>query len=333
MAKAGACLARSLIMAAALRRRAITVGDLPAVLGILAASDLAVLGRTDFTASEVEVDLRDADKEHVGWYDDAGALAAYGWVSRVGASNKVEIDVYVAPSADRSLGVEALELLESRGRELVTQAGHSQAVLDSGAYRQDERTRGWLAARGFEIGTSFARMRIDLDDPVGPPLFVEGATVRRSAGSQDDLRTAHALQEEALVGHYGHVARDFATWRRRWDEHGAGWCSLWLAELGGSAVGLLVGTEQFVEDEGAGYVRTLGVIPAGRGRGIAKALLRQYFAAQQEMGRAAVLLHVDVHNVTKALALYESVGMRPVLIIDAWSKLSPTPRLDSDAPL
>ena len=33
-----------------------------------------------------------------------------------------------------------------------------------------------------------------------------------------------------------------------------------------------------------------------------------------------MLLHVDVANVTSALRLYESVGMRPVLEIDAWAK-------------
>jgi hypothetical protein len=33
-----------------------------------------------------------------------------------------------------------------------------------------------------------------------------------------------------------------------------------------------------------------------------------------------VLLHVDVANVTGALRVYESVGMRAVLEIDAWAK-------------
>jgi ribosomal protein S18 acetylase RimI-like enzyme len=53
---------------------------------------------------------------------------------------------------------------------------------------------------------------------------------------------------------------------------------------------------------------------------VAKALLRDCFAAAQRAGRKAVLLHVDVANVTGALRLYESVGMRPVLEIDAFAK-------------
>ena len=86
----------------------------------------------------------------------------------------------------------------------------------------------------------------------------------------------------------------------------------------------IVGTEHFVEDDNAGYVRSLGVLPAGRGRGVAKQLLHTYFAASQAAGRDAVLLHVDVANVTNALVLYESVGMRSVLQIDAWAKRTPT---------
>ena len=52
-------------------------------------------------------------------------------------------------------------------------------------------------------------------------------------------------------------------------------------------------------------------------------MLRQYFSTQYAEGRTGVLLHVDVANVTNALALYESVGMHPVLEIDAWAKRVP----------
>ena len=120
------------------------------------------------------------------------------------------------------------------------------------------------------------------------------------------------------------MPRDFDRFRERFLEHGDGWSSLWLAELDGTPVGLLVGTRQFEEDDDAGYVRRLGVIPAGRGHGVAKALLRHYFSASQAEGRVAVLLHVDVANVTNALGVYSSVGMRPILEIDAWAKRAPS---------
>lgn len=309
-------------MTASFLRRSVTVDDLPAVVGLLTASDHAVLGRTDFTVTELEADLRNEDMEHQGWYDDAGALIAYGWVLRIGASNKVEVDAYVDPSHDTDIGVELLGALEQRGRELVSEAGHDSAAFDIGVYRQDERTRQWLAARGFAVATTFTRMRIDFHAPVEVPP-VAGVTVRRSDADDADLRLAHRLDEASFTEHYGEVAQDFDAFRKRFTEHGEGWSSLWLAELDGAPVGLLVGTKQFEEDEDAGYVRRIGVIPAGRGRGVAKALLRHYFSAAQAEGRGAVLLHVDVANVTNALGVYESVGMRSFLEIDAWAKSSP----------
>jgi ribosomal protein S18 acetylase RimI-like enzyme len=281
----------------------------------------------------MEADLRNMNMEHHGWYDDAGALVAYGWVQRVGRSSKVQIDVYVHPSQGAAVGVELLATLEDRGRALAAEAGQGHAVFDVGAYRQDERTREWLGARGFEVATTFTRMRIDFDGPFAQPEPVAGLTVRRSDADEADLRVAHAIDEESFTEHYGEVAQDFDEFRKKFAEHGEGWSTLWLAELDGTPVGLLVGTRQFEEDDDAGYVRRLGVIPSGRGHGVAKALLRHYFWASQGEGRVAVLLHVDVANVTNALGVYESVGMRPILEIDAWAKRSSVDAVDSDRPL
>jgi mycothiol synthase len=307
----------------ALHRRPVTVDDLAAVAELLTAYDHAVLGHADFTMTELESDLRAERGEKLGWYDDAGTLVAYGWVARVGDSPKIELDAYVHPSHDVEVGVETMAVLESRGTELSADAGHDHAVYDIGIYRQDERARQWLTARGFAVGTTFTRMRVDFDGPVDLPPSDGSLSVRRSDLSDTDTAIGHALEEEAFLEHYGHVPRGVERFRERLTEHGEGWASLWLADLEGTPVGQLVGTRQFEEDENAGYVRGLGVIPAGRGRGVGTALLRHYFSACQAEGRDAVLLHVDVANVTNALGLYESVGMRPILEIDAWTKTAP----------
>lgn len=317
---------------AALHRRPVSVADLPAVAGLLTASDLAAMGRMDFTTTEVEGDLRDVRKEHQGWYDDAGTLVAYGWVTLAGDSSKVEVDAYVHPGYDVAIGVDLLANLEARGRELAAAAGHDHAIFDANAYRQDDRTRHWLRARGFEVGTTFTRMRIDFDGPVELGEPTPSVTVRRTTASDDDLRLAHELEEDAFAEHYGHVWRSFDRFRDRFFELGDSWCSLWLADLNGTPVGLLVANQQFVEDDNAGYIRSLGVIRAGRGHGVAKALLRHYFSTSQAEGRDGVLLHVDVANVTSALGVYESVGMRPILEIDAWAKRSPVDVVGSDTP-
>lgn len=311
---------------ARLHRRTVTIDDLDAVADLLAASDIAVLGRTDYTREEVASDLRDEEIRHEGWYDDGGALVAYGWVKRSGDSSKVVVDCYVAQDADPTVGPDLVAHLEGRAAVLAKEAGHDHAVLDIGAYRQDERTAGWLRTRGFAVGTTFTRMRIDLDPetPVHQPQLPPGVALRRTDGSEEPLRVAHRLNEEAFTEHYGHVPSDFERYRKSFEEHGPDWSTLYLADLDGAPVGLLIGTDQFREDDDCGYVRSIGVVRAGRGRGIAKALLRRYFADCHAAGRAGVLLHVDVSNVTNALRVYESVGMRPVLEIDAWAKTVPT---------
>jgi len=170
---------------ARLNRRTVTIDDLDAVVALLAASDIAVLGRTDYTADEVATDLRDEDIHHEGWYDDTGALVAYGWVMRSGESSKVVVDAYVAQDAEPSTGPDLIAHLEGRAAALAKAAGHDHAVLDIGAYRQDERSAGWLRARGFMVGTTFTRMRIDLDpaQPVPETPLPDGVTLRRTDGS------------------------------------------------------------------------------------------------------------------------------------------------------
>jgi ribosomal protein S18 acetylase RimI-like enzyme len=286
-----------------------------------------VLGRRDYTDVEVANDLRRADAQAWGWFDPSGRLVAYGWLSQVEGSEKVQVDAYVHPSYDAALGFDVLGHLESIGLELVEAAGHDAAVFDTGVYRQDEKTREWMRARGYSTPTVFVRMRVDLDEPVEQPDPGSGVRVRRSDRSPQDLRIAHRIDEDSFTEHYGHVPTSFESWQERLVEPGDDWAEVWLADLDGEPSGALVGTRQFVEEENAGYVRTLGTLPAARGRGVAKALLRAYFAACRDAGRAAVLLHVDVANVTGALALYESVGMRRVLEIDAWTKRA-TVRLD-----
>lgn len=300
--------------------RPMTLVEAPAVAALLLASDIAALGRSDYTLTEVEGDLRRSDLEHTGWYDESGALVCYGWVGREGQSSKVEVDAYVHPEKDPALGPQVLATLEARGLELVAEAGHDHALFDTAAYRQDERTRGWLATRGFEIATTFTRMRIDLPGPAIAAEPPAGVVVRRSDAGDDDLRAAHDVDDTSFTEHYGHAPLTFDGFRSKFDENGPGWASLWLGDLDGEPAGVLIGTQQFVEEDNAGYVRRLGVLPTARGRGLARALLQAYFAAQQEDGRTAVLLHVDQGNVTNALGLYESVGMRAVLQIDAWTK-------------
>ena len=73
-------------------------------------------------------------------------------------------------------------------------------------------------------------------------------------------------------------------------------------------------------EEGRTYIRTLGVIPQARGRGIASWLLSSAFAQAAREGRTSVSLSVDSENPTGAVGLYERVGMRAEQVIDLFSQ-------------
>ena len=69
-----------------------------------------------------------------------------------------------------------------------------------------------------------------------------------------------------------------------------------------------------------GYVGVLGVLKPFRGRGLAQLLLRRAFVHYRDLGRRATLLSVDASNATGAVALYERVGMTPVLVMEAYER-------------
>jgi mycothiol synthase len=299
--------------------------DLADLFDFLVHCDTAVIGQADISEEEVAADLRNPAVESYGWRDASGQLVAHGYAERVGDSEKVVVDVYVRPDhPDQDLGLEVFRFLEERGRAAVEADGLGSVLYDMGAWRQDVQTQDWLRRSGYESPTSFVRMRIDL--PPGRPVespAVPGVRVRRTAMSEDDVRAAHRVDSEAFVEHFGFVPVDLEHYRHRLTEHGPDFTQLWLAEVDGEVAGLLVGSKRFEQVHDAGYVDSLATLPAARGRGAGTSLLRAYFVSEQAAGRSAVFLHVDVANATGALAIYESVGMRPFETIDAWVKQVP----------
>ena len=81
-----------------------------------------------------------------------------------------------------------------------------------------------------------------------------------------------------------------------------------VAEMDGRLVGVLTGLVR----SGRGWVRQLAVLADHRGLGIGEALLRSSFAMMRTRGLPVARLNVDVENESRALALYERVGMREV---------------------
>jgi ribosomal protein S18 acetylase RimI-like enzyme len=142
----------------------------------------------------------------------------------------------------------------------------------------------------------------------------------RTAQAEADQRVVHALFQESFAQHFDHHAEEYEPWRVRMNADELDWSLVWIASLDqpGAApadVGVLLGRNN---RETMGWVRGLGVLPSGRGRGIATFLLRVAFAEFARRGRDQVGLGVDTENVTNALRLYEGLGMTLHFAADTW---------------
>ncbi|MFE2757454.1 GNAT family N-acetyltransferase [Actinosynnema sp. NPDC059335] len=292
--------------------------DAEPILGLVHAYTTAVIGFADYTLEDMCDELRrpGVDLERDAWLvlDAAGAPVGYATANGKSGSDEVDVDVV---SADPAVADWLFERVLARAREIGREGGHREVTVDQGVYRDDAALRARVAALGFEAATTFHRMRIDHVGDVPPPAPVAGLALRQAV--DPDVRpVVHEVWNASFAGHFGFVPKPFGQWHEELERKSVfDWSGLWLAELDGRPAGFLSCTDQFA-DENRGYVGHLGVLPRARGRGVAKHLLGHAFHRDAAAGRVGTVLHVDSNNPTPALGLYESVGMRPVLVIDVW---------------
>lgn len=302
--------------------RAPELADAEQIFDFVSAYNIALVGFPDITLDDVKDELVEPgfDARTDGWlvFGPDGALAGYGWaMGGAGDSDLVDVDV-IAPA--REIADWLFDRVLSRAAGIGRARGHAEVTVDQGIDRGDELLRGLATEHGFASGTTYHRMRIDHTAPVAEPELPAGA-VLRDATDEDVRRTAHALVEASFQDHFGSVPTPYDEWLENREARSSfQWSQLTVLELDGSAVAVCECTDQFIPDEDCGYVAKLGVLPSARGKGLAKFLLRRAFATDASAGRAGTILHVDTNNVTPALGLYTSVGMRPVLVIDVWRR-------------
>ena len=299
--------------------------DAEAIFGVIGRHNTPLVGSPDITLAEVADELTEPgfDPDHDAWlvHDPEGVDVAYGWAFRKGSSELVDIAIF----ADDTVADWVWAQVLGRARAMGSAAGHDAITVTVDMYQNDDAQRDRARARGFAPVTTFQRMRIDFDGPPPEPVVPAGVMVRTGPGDEAFRRDAHAVSTRAFVGQFGYVRRSFEEWHGSIDAATTSdWGQVRVAYLDGEPVAMVRGTNQFVDDEACGYVATVAVLPDARGQGLAKLLLLQAFVDDHRRGRRGTVLHVDANNVTPALGLYRSVGMRPVLAIDVWQARTPT---------
>jgi ribosomal protein S18 acetylase RimI-like enzyme len=304
---------------AGFRWRRPTMADAEAILDVIAWRNTPLVGSPDFTLVEVRDFLSHPglDLSTSAWFVEGpdGSSVGFGWAHGKGTSDIVDIEVLAHDDVADWLWERVLE----RAREIGSAAGHAEINVDVDVYQNDEALRARAGARGFVPATTFQRMRIDFDDAPTVPAVPSGVVVRTGPGDERLRRDAHDVWRAAFGEHFGFVEKSFEDWHLGIESaETSDWAQLHVAYVDGAPAGMLRGSNDFVEDEDCGYVATVAVVPRARGRGLAKLLLRQAFVDDFRRGRRGTVLHVDSNNVTPAVDLYVSVGMRPVLAIDVW---------------
>ena len=297
-----------------------TMDDLPAVVDLLVTSDIAEFGEPDTDLDETRDFWRRQDLANDHWLatDDGGAPVAYVEVSR---DRGVHIEVWVTVHPDhrrRGIGSRLADLAEARAVELVERAPPGTRVTGQAwVNAREDGVREFVRRRGYEPVRRFWRMKIDMgDEPPPGPRWPDGITVR-TFDAATDARATFEAAEEAFADHWGHVPATFEEWIKRTEGDSFDPNLWWLAMDGDEIAGTAL-CATYLE---LGWVGTLGVRRAWRGRGLGEALLRHSFIEFHRLGRRSVALGVDAESLTGATRLYERAGMSVDRVHELWTRI------------
>jgi mycothiol synthase len=282
--------------------------DAEAVAALVQARDVADFGEPDFTADDLRDDwLRPRfDRERDSWLvtGPTGRIVGYAYVWESQPGRELDADAYVLPEyAGRGLGGQLLELVERRACQI---ANGRSMYLGVFAASVNTDKRDLLERRGFRIGRSAFRMRVDLSrrpdhdrvvpdgyviGPLAPTMYDDIGSVFGAAFSAHRRFTPNRMQEW-LDSRFAHPAFDPSLCR--------------VARRGAEIVGAVM-----VFDVGeTGYTSQIAVRPEDRGVGLGPALLHAAFAALRDKGQMRVIVSVDADGDPSMIGMYEAAGMR-----------------------
>ncbi len=279
---------------------------MPAIAELFAAQEEAKLGRpSHLTVDDVDGWLQTTTFETNTWLFEEDRPVATAFAQLHGDRGFALGAVH--PSAEeRGLGSQLIELTERRMSE-------EKAVrILAWTLAADLPAAELFIRHGYREVRRFWEMAIDLErEPAAPAIAIE--TFR-----EEEAAAFHAAAEEAFEDHWEPQAEPFETWWSRQRARSNYDPSLWFVVRDGEEVVAIARNEQRVN---GGYVGSLGVRRAWRGRGYGRALLLHTFREFRRRGLTRATLGVDAANPTGATQLYESVGMHVDLESVVWEKL------------
>ncbi len=158
--------------------------------------------------------------------------------------------------------------------------------------------------QGFQQVRQFYTMRMPLDHPIPTAALPPGFS--RRPFTPHDLDKVFDAKVEIFRDHWGGQHDSFDEWRSDINQAGFDPDLWWVIYAEDEIAGMVLSQPSNQE---IGWVGIVGVRRAWRKRGLAQTMLLQCFAEYQRRGFHYVQLGVDSNSPTKAVALYERVGM------------------------
>lgn len=238
-----------------------------------------------------------------------GRIAGYAEVINVHEHATLEMNGNVHPDfKGRGIGTALLRAVEKRARAIMSLAGMDARVLIKTTLNKNDGDGIALHQNeGYLPMHHHWRMEILLDDPPQEPNFPAGIELRPFLQGEHDVAVWQA-QNEAFRDHPGSHDVTLEEWRRsRFDDPEFD-PTLWkIAWDGEQVAGFSLNRYRM----GIGWIRTLGVRPPWRKRGLGNALLLHSFGEYYRRGMKTIGLGVNAHNPTGAIQLYQRAGMHP----------------------
>jgi mycothiol synthase len=304
-----------------------TLDDLPEILALVHASDLAILDEPDFSSDDVREALFgsqyiSAERDSLLAYAPDGSLRGWTYLENQNGGDREFVEVYTHPENGEPARAPLLARTLARVAERATELGHATITVRAGALPAENAYIATLREAGFAFVKRYARMQRSLRDlPATPPPTPDGVSIRPLDPTDDaDMRTFHRILDTAFRDTPDYQPRTYDQWREWADaQPSVAWDEWLVATVDGTPAGVLQSSNQSLEDD-EGWVKMLAVSREHRRRGAGEALLRHAFALYAAKGRAKVGLGVDLENPTEPARLYQAVGMTPIYEADMYER-------------
>ena len=311
-------------MTAPSRIRPATRGDIPEIVDLLNACDVAEIGEPDSTPEDLENDwaMEGFDPTSDAWVAEGPqGLVGYAYAGDQFRTGELEADLWVhLEHYEPELGGRLLGLAERRAAALAVERGYEAPTLDVYCLATSRPKRDLLRKHGYELKRTVYRMSVDLggglpaSEPAEAPEGLEIRNFRPGIDEQVMFETMH----DAFVDHFRQSDEPFEAWKTRLLGHPNFLPELWwLAwdDAGEAAGGVIA------YDHGdLGWIQGLGVRRPWRRRGLGAALLAHALAAFGARGQSRVDLGVDAEGATRPLRLYERAGMQASAAYELFTK-------------